>query len=309
MKLLFTASLLFLTSLASFGQTLYIKTFGNAKDKPLIFLHGGPGYNCANFEGTTAKKLAENGFYVIVYDRRGEGRSLDKNAQFTFQETFNDLNTIYSNYHLSKATLLGHSFGGVIATLFAEKYPEKVNSILLLGALVSLPETFKTIIKSCRSIYESKKDSMNLKYISLLEHMDESSLEYSSYCFGHAMQNGFYTAKKMTDEAKLIFMALRTDTLLGKYAAKMTYEGPQGFWKNEKYTTINLTSNINSLLQKHIVVQAIYGKDDGLYSPAQVEALKALIGANNLKYLDNCGHNAFIDQQLLFIETLKTWIK
>lgn len=45
------------------------------------------------------------------------------------------------------------------------------------------------------------------------------------------MQNGFYTAKKMTYEAKLIFMTLRTDTLLGKYAAKITYEGPQGFWK------------------------------------------------------------------------------
>lgn len=67
MNLLFIASLLFLTSLASVGYTLLIRTFGNVKDKPLIFLHNGPGYNCANFEGTTAKKLAENGFYVIVY--------------------------------------------------------------------------------------------------------------------------------------------------------------------------------------------------------------------------------------------------
>ncbi|MBJ7429081.1 MAG: hypothetical protein JHD28_09010 [Bacteroidia bacterium] len=68
MKLLFTAYLLFLTSLASVGQTLYVKTFGNANDKPFIFLHGGSSYYCANFEGTTAKKLVENGFYVIVYD-------------------------------------------------------------------------------------------------------------------------------------------------------------------------------------------------------------------------------------------------
>ena len=57
---------------------------------------------------------------------------------------------------------------------------------------------------------------MNLKYISLLERMDESWLEYNSYCFGHAIQNGFYTTKKMKVEAKLIFLTLRTETLLGK---------------------------------------------------------------------------------------------
>jgi proline iminopeptidase len=67
MKILFIASLLFLTSLASVGHTLLIRKFGNAKDKPLLFLHNGSGYNFANFEGTIAKKLAENGFYVIVY--------------------------------------------------------------------------------------------------------------------------------------------------------------------------------------------------------------------------------------------------
>jgi hypothetical protein len=33
---------------------------------------GGPGYNCAGFEVSTAQELANNGFYVIVYDRRGK---------------------------------------------------------------------------------------------------------------------------------------------------------------------------------------------------------------------------------------------
>jgi hypothetical protein len=31
---------------------------------------GGPGYNCGGFEVSTAQELANNGFYVIVYDRR-----------------------------------------------------------------------------------------------------------------------------------------------------------------------------------------------------------------------------------------------
>lgn len=96
-------TILFLATIVANGQTIYTKTFGNSKDKPVIFLHGGPGYNCVNFEATTAQQLADKGFFVIVYDRRGEGRSKDPNAKFTFNETFNDLNNIYSEYKLTKS--------------------------------------------------------------------------------------------------------------------------------------------------------------------------------------------------------------
>jgi proline iminopeptidase len=37
-----------------FSQDLYIKTYRNQSDKPLLFLHGGPGYYAASFEFTTA---------------------------------------------------------------------------------------------------------------------------------------------------------------------------------------------------------------------------------------------------------------
>jgi proline iminopeptidase len=47
------------------------------------------------FEATTAQPLADKGFYVIVYDRRGEGRSLDSTATFTYREAITDLNEIY----------------------------------------------------------------------------------------------------------------------------------------------------------------------------------------------------------------------
>jgi len=181
------------------AQEIYSKAFGDPDDQPILFLHGGPGYNCVNFEATTAQQLAGKGFYVIVYDRRGEGRSKDPNAKFTFEVTFADLNKIYEKYGISKSSLIGHSFGGVVATLFAEKYPEKIQSVILVGAPISLQETFKTIISASKDIYESKNDSINLNYISLLEKMDTSSIQYSSYSFIHAMQNGFYTPNNVSE--------------------------------------------------------------------------------------------------------------
>lgn len=289
------------------SQTIYSKAFGKPNDKPVIFLHGGPGYNSVGFEATTAQKLSENGFYVISYDRRGEGRSPDKNAKFTFNETFDDLNLIYKKFNLTSATLVGHSFGGIIANLYAEKYPNKTKSIILVSTPLSMQETFSTILNSSKSIYISKNDSVNLNYINMLEKMDENSIEYSSYCFSHAMQNGFYYAKKPTIEALNIYKKFRTDSLLVKYSSKMTYEAPRGFWQNEKYTTLDLKDNLKQIVKNGIPVFGLYGKDDGLFSATQIENIEKIIGDVNFIYMNNCSHNLFIDQQTKFINALKKW--
>ena len=290
------------------SQTIYSKSFGDSSNEPLIYLHGGPGYNSIGFEISTAKILAESGFYVIVYDRRGEGRSPDKNTKFTFQETYEDLDAIYKKYNLENATLIGHSFGGVIGILYAEKYPEKIQSLVLVAAPLSIQETLLTIIKSSKSLYEKKEDSTNLKYIGMLEKMDKNSLEYSSYSFGHAMQNGFYTPKKPSEEAFAIYKKLKTNPSFVTDGSKMTYEAPKGFWKNENYTSIDLSQPLKNVLKNETQVFGLYGTEDGLYSEEQIMKLKAIIPKNNFKYMANCSHNVFIDQQNRFIASLKAWI-
>lgn len=309
MKKIILISFILVNTLFSKAGNLYIKTFGNQENPAILFLHGGPGYNCANFEITSAQALANQGFFVIVYDRRGEGRSTDEKAKYTFQETFDDMNSIFMTYKLPKATLIGHSFGGIVGTLFAEKYPEKTQALVLVGAPISLQETFKTIIKSCKKIYQNNNDSVNFSYIELLEKMDTNSLEYSTYSFAHAMQNNFYRPKDPTEEAKTLYSLFKTDSTLKKYASKMTYQGPQGFWINEKYTTLDLMDNIKTLLSKKVKVFGLYGKEDGLYSNEQVLKLQSILGQSNLRYFDRCSHSVFTDQQTLFINSLKDWIR
>ena len=136
------------------AQELYSKSFGKKEDPAIIFMHGGPGYNCATFEMTTAQKLADKGLYVIVYDRRGEGRSFDPKAKYNFKQSFKDILGLYKDYSIKKATLIGHSFGGILATLFAKKYSEMVSSLILVGAPVSLQRSFKNIIQRSEKIYQ-----------------------------------------------------------------------------------------------------------------------------------------------------------
>lgn len=290
------------------AQDLYLATFGNPNDTPILFLHGGPGYNCSSFEVSTAKQLSKNGFYVIVYDRRGEGRSTDLNAKFNFQETFDDISLILKKYNLKKINLIGHSFGGIIATLYTEKNPEKVNAIVLASAPVSLQETFKTILTSCRKIYIQKQDKTNLNYINMIEKMDTTSAQYFAYSFGHAMQNGFYSPKNMSDEAKTIYENSKKNDAF-KNVMIMTNEAPTNFLKNENYTSINLSKNLKKLIKNKTKIFGIYGKEDGLYSEKQVVDLANIIESHNLKYLENCSHNVYIDQQNIFIESLNIWLK
>lgn len=289
------------------AQSVYSKAYGNPKDPAVLFLHGGPGYNSAAFEGTTATVLANNGFYVIVYDRRGEGRSDDDHAAFTFEETFKDLKQLYKKFKLRKAILIGHSFGGLVATLYAEQYPKKVQALILVGAPMNLQETFSHIIDHSTQIYEEKEDQGNLYYMNLLHKMDKNSMEYASYCFTHAMQNGFYSPKNPSAEAAAIYATFSTTPLLIEQASKMTYKAPQGFWKNEHYTSLDLNNNLQKVLQQKTPVFGLYGKEDGLFSTAQVEKLEQMLGTDHLLYFDNCSHNVFIDQQSSFIRALKKW--
>jgi len=309
MKIVFTLITLALCAGNLTAQEIYTRSFGVQTNEAILFLHGGPGYNCASFEATTAQQLADSGFYVIVYDRRGEGRSLDSNAQFTFSETFDDINNIYLEYGIEKATLMGHSFGGMIATLYAKKYPENVKSIVLVSAPVALQETYKTILKTSSEIYQERKDDVNLRYVQLLRNMDSSSLEFSTYCFAHAMQNGFYSPKKPNQEALSVYATFLSDTLLVKYASNMSIDAPQGYWKNEHYTTLDLTLDLVKLVDNDVHIFALYGQEDGLYSSSQIMNLTHIIGAESLFYFENCSHSIFIDQRSLFLQAVTNWMK
>ena len=290
-----------LISFKAFSQEIFVATYGNPKHEPVLFLHGGPGYNSVLFEKSTAQKIADKGFFVIVYDRRGEGRSMKMNAKFTFTQTFDDINTILDSLKITKTSIIGHSFGGIIAILYASKFSEKMNSIALVGVPVSLQQTFNHIIKSSKTIYESKKDLTNLNYISMLEEMDKTSIQFSSYCFAHAMYNGFYIPKKPTKEAVNIYAELRKDPNTMEFLSKMTTQAPKGFLENENYTTINLTDKIKNLRIKKLKIYCFYGKDDGLFSEEQISDLSSIIGHENMYNYKDCSHNVFIDQQEIFI--------
>lgn len=299
-------SLLFVSF--SYSQEVYSKVYGSPEDTPIVFLHGGPGFSSLNFELTTAQVLADLGYFVLVYDRRGEGRSAELQAQYTFQETLEDIDHLLATYKIQKANFIAHSFGGVVATYYAENKADCVNAIIYVSAPISYPNILKATLASVKNIYEETGDVVNQNYVSLIEKMDPNSLAYSSYILMHAMANKFYLPKKISPQAKKLYGSLYADSLYQHYSAKPDFKAPLGFWKKEKYTSIDFSDTIPKLKDR-VKLYGIYGQDDGILPKNEVARLAKGIGEENVISLENCSHNIFIDQQEAFLEQLQIWLK
>lgn len=72
-------------------------------------------------------------YRVTRYDRRGYGKSTDPVAPYSHIE---DLNRVFTQLKIDKATVFGMSSGGACAIDFTLKYPEKVTGLVLVGAVV-----------------------------------------------------------------------------------------------------------------------------------------------------------------------------
>ena len=101
------------------------------RGEPLILLHGN-GENCDYFKGQI--DAFARYYHVYALDTRGHGKTPRGNAPFTIRQFADDLLGFLDSYGIDKAHLLGFSDGGNIAMVFAIKYPDRVNRLILNGA-------------------------------------------------------------------------------------------------------------------------------------------------------------------------------
>ena len=113
-------------------------------EKTLILIHGLSGNYTRWFK---AAELLSGNRRVIDYDLRGHAES-DKGPGmgYTWDEHVEDLAGLMDALGVEKATLAGHSMGGMIAQHFALKYPERVERLVLVATSACImPGFFKSI--------------------------------------------------------------------------------------------------------------------------------------------------------------------
>ena len=97
----------------------------------LILLHGN-GENCGYFEHQM--DVLARYYHVYAIDTRGHGKTPRGQMPFTISQFADDLLGFMDEMSIGKAHLLGFSDGGNIAMVFAIRYPERVDRLILNGA-------------------------------------------------------------------------------------------------------------------------------------------------------------------------------
>jgi pimeloyl-ACP methyl ester carboxylesterase len=114
---------------------LHVREWGK-EGRPVIFTHAWP--LSADIWNYQAAALAEAGYRVIAYDRRGFGRSSQPAAGYDFDTLSDDLATVIAETGARDVTLVGYSMGGgEIARYFSRHGGQRIAKAALVGAAAS----------------------------------------------------------------------------------------------------------------------------------------------------------------------------
>src|SRR5579862_120968 len=102
---------------------------GPANGKTVVLLHG------KSFSGDywarTIAKLSADGYRVVVPDQLGFGKSAKPDIRYNFDLLARNTKMLLDSLGVTRAAIVGHSFGGMLAVYFARDYPETTGVLVL----------------------------------------------------------------------------------------------------------------------------------------------------------------------------------
>jgi proline iminopeptidase len=112
------------------GVRIFERRIGSGS--PAVVLHGGPGahhdYLLPGFDALARDRE------LIYYDQRGGGQSpVPRETPVGWREQVADLEELRRQWGLERLTLIGYSWGGLLAQLYATEYPSQVGRLALVS--------------------------------------------------------------------------------------------------------------------------------------------------------------------------------
>jgi len=125
------------------GVSLWYRVTGEGE--PVVQIHGA-GFGHFNFAPATPE-LSKH-FRVVDFDLRGYGQSDRPVQQYDMEVWADDLAGLMDALDLTEAHVHGTSMGGMIAIVFAAKYPERTTSVVINCAAAKLGQAGRLIFKN-----------------------------------------------------------------------------------------------------------------------------------------------------------------
>lgn len=112
------------------SKKIYVEEYGKRNNRTIVYFHGGPGTSCLDFS-KQAQILGEK-FHVISFDQYGVLRSdaILETESFGMNDHIKLIDKMRELLGVTSWTVLGHSYGGKLACLYAYTYPQNTDALI-----------------------------------------------------------------------------------------------------------------------------------------------------------------------------------
>ncbi|MFN8446647.1 MAG: alpha/beta hydrolase [Caldilineaceae bacterium] len=264
------------------------------KGAPIFFLHGSSGSH--HYFLPYLEPLADQ-YQLIFYDQRGTGQSdgkLDLKA-ITIDQFVEDLEALRVALGFEKISLLAHSSGSVIALFYAIKYPEHLNSLILIAPFPVTPKFAVEFSQTLRQRVEGLSD--------------EAKQTLASTC--RRSLNGLSDDERLT--------CLKIDALLRFYDPSKVLTMDTTLEKNtlrnaatiESLLTTSFNRKQKELEAKLSTISVPMLIIHGSFDPIPISSSKYIqqqISNAQLVVLEQSGHFPFVEQPEKLVETVQKFL-
>jgi len=247
----------------------------------LLLLHGGPGFDHSGFK-TGFPQLAD--IVQIVYlDHRGNGRSdSGPRDRWNLVTWADDVRAFCEALEIERPIVMGHSFGGIVAMLYATRYPEHPAKLILTST-------------SAHPVGE--------RSYSMFDKLGGAPARAAAVDFW--TNPGTENAKRYIE----ICLPLYTRRKLPREFHSRAVRNPEMLlvFIEHELKTVAVIEQLRRITCPTLVMA---GEDDPITPAADAEEIAAALGPELFRFerFANAGHHLYWDQPEAFFETMRKFI-
>ena len=144
-----------------------VKPVGAANGRTAVLLHGMNFFG--EYWGGTADVLSKAGYRVVVVDQIGFGRSSKPIIPYTLNDMAANTRRLLQELSVDRATIIGHSMGGMLASRFAFAYPDFTTHVVMVN---QIGLTDSRIGRAPRQLDETYRSALTRSYASIRQNIE-----------------------------------------------------------------------------------------------------------------------------------------
>ena len=270
------------------GVKIYYRTFGTGT--PILIINGGPGLNSDGFVDLAKTLSAQN--QTIIYDQRGTGKSLMQKidaSSITMELMIDDMENLRKQLKIERWIILGHSFGGMLASYYATIHPDRIISMILSSSGGIDLDLLSYVSKNINARLTPQQQDSASYWSQKINNGDTSY--FARWQRAKVLANAYVYDKKyaLPIAERLTQSDLRVNNLI---------------WQNMQKIKFNCAPKLSTFTKPVLIIQ---GKQDIIEEWTSQKANKILKNSK-LVILDHCVHYGWLDNRDMYLSEVEKFI-